>query len=144
MPHVPDPLPPAVLAALQRGQTIEAIKLLRDATGLGLKEAKDAVDRHRSGPARPPEATAPWHGTLPPPVLAAIQQGHVIEAIRLLREASGMGLKEAMDKVEAHRRTHPAIDPMRSPGEVPRRSAAGWAVAAVLLLALVAWFVWRR
>jgi ribosomal protein L7/L12 len=30
--------------ALQRGQKIEAIKLYRQATGVGLKEAKDAVE----------------------------------------------------------------------------------------------------
>jgi hypothetical protein len=44
--------PPAVLDALRRGRTIEAIKAYRLATGVGLKEAKDYVDelRRRSGP----------------------------------------------------------------------------------------------
>lgn len=37
-------LPPQVAAELARGNKIKAIKLLRQATGLGLKEAKDAVD----------------------------------------------------------------------------------------------------
>lgn len=37
-------VPGDVLAALQRGDKIEAIKLLRTARGIGLKEAKDAVD----------------------------------------------------------------------------------------------------
>jgi len=37
-------LPPPVLAALQRGQKIEAIKLLRELRGMGLKEAKEAVE----------------------------------------------------------------------------------------------------
>ena len=37
-------LPPQVVAALQRGQKIEAVKLLRELRGIGLKEAKDAVD----------------------------------------------------------------------------------------------------
>lgn len=35
----------AVQAALAAGNKIEAIKLLREATGLGLAEAKDAVER---------------------------------------------------------------------------------------------------
>ncbi len=39
-------LPADVLAALQKGQKIEAIKLLREARGIGLKEAKEAVERH--------------------------------------------------------------------------------------------------
>lgn len=44
--------PPAVLDALRRGKTIEAIKEYRAATGVGLKEAKDYVDelRRRASP----------------------------------------------------------------------------------------------
>lgn len=38
--HVPD----AVLQAIQHGQKIEAIKLYRDTTAVGLKEAKDFVE----------------------------------------------------------------------------------------------------
>lgn len=37
-------LPADVMLALRAGNKIEAIKLLRAKTGLGLKEAKDAVD----------------------------------------------------------------------------------------------------
>jgi ribosomal protein L7/L12 len=35
---------PEVLKALERGDKIQAIKLQRDATGMGLKEAKDFVE----------------------------------------------------------------------------------------------------
>ena len=44
--------PPAVLDALRRGRTIEAIKAYRLATGVGLKEAKEYVDeiRRRAAP----------------------------------------------------------------------------------------------
>jgi hypothetical protein len=48
MPYDP-PLPPDALAALQQGRTIEAIKIVRAAEGLGLKEAKDRVDRCVAG-----------------------------------------------------------------------------------------------
>ena len=34
-----------ILEAVDAGRKIEAIKLLRDDTGLGLKEAKDQIDR---------------------------------------------------------------------------------------------------
>ena len=37
-------LPAQVVAALERGQKIEAIKLLRELRGLGLKEAKELVE----------------------------------------------------------------------------------------------------
>jgi hypothetical protein len=40
----PDGLPANVIAALQDGEKITAIKLLREATGLSLKEAKDVVE----------------------------------------------------------------------------------------------------
>jgi large subunit ribosomal protein L7/L12 len=39
-----DALPPALYDAIGRGKLIEAIKIYREATGVGLKEAKDAVD----------------------------------------------------------------------------------------------------
>ena len=41
-------LPANVKAALDRGETIEAIKLLRQATGMGLKDAKDRIDLARA------------------------------------------------------------------------------------------------
>lgn len=36
--------PPAFAEALRRGKTIDAIKIYREVTGLGLKEAKAAVE----------------------------------------------------------------------------------------------------
>jgi hypothetical protein len=41
-------LPPAAAEALRAGNKIQAIKIYREATGVGLKEAKDAVDRAES------------------------------------------------------------------------------------------------
>ncbi|WP_213953998.1 MULTISPECIES: ribosomal protein L7/L12 [unclassified Variovorax] len=46
-------LPPEAIAAIDRGEWIEAIKLVREHTGLGLKEAKDAVERYRNGDRSP-------------------------------------------------------------------------------------------
>lgn len=39
-----DGLPEPIRDALRRGRKIEAIKLYREATGAGLREAKDAID----------------------------------------------------------------------------------------------------
>ncbi len=44
-----EPLPANVIAAVQRGEKIEAIKILRERTGMGLKEAKDAVEAWADG-----------------------------------------------------------------------------------------------
>ncbi len=99
MENVTNPLPDNVLEALHQGQTIEAIKLLRLATGLGLKEAKDAVDAHLQGlPVSVPMASLA--NQLPASVAEALRSGNKIEAIKLLREQTGLGLKEAKDAVE--------------------------------------------
>ena len=42
-PSVVD-IPAAAVESMRRGRKIDAIKATRDATGLGLKEAKDAVE----------------------------------------------------------------------------------------------------
>ncbi|MEJ2410452.1 MAG: ribosomal protein L7/L12 [Novosphingobium sp.] len=39
-------------SAIAAGRKIEAIKLLRDATGMGLKESKDAVEAMEQNPGR--------------------------------------------------------------------------------------------
>jgi len=48
-------LPPEVIRAIEQGRKIEAIKILREETGLGLANAKVLVDRaHRThGPQKP-------------------------------------------------------------------------------------------
>ena len=48
-----------IIACVHEGRKIEAIKLLREATGLGLKEAKDEIDRLFAEHAAPEGAGAP-------------------------------------------------------------------------------------
>jgi hypothetical protein len=50
-------LPDNVQAVLRSGNKIEAIKLLREQTGLGLKEAKDWVEAVQAGKPRPAPAS---------------------------------------------------------------------------------------
>lgn len=38
--------PPEVIEALHNGRKIEAIKLWREHSGVGLKQAKEAIERH--------------------------------------------------------------------------------------------------
>lgn len=45
---LPEDIAPTILAALAAGQKIEAIKLLRSATGLGLREARIIVEQLES------------------------------------------------------------------------------------------------
>ena len=131
------PLPADVVEALEKGQTIEAIKRLRIATGLGLKEAKEAIERHLAGEPTRSRPSIAAMATLPFAVAAALKKGDKLEAIRLMREKGGLGLKEAKDAVDAFEREQgAAADSGRAPGEVPRRGGIGWLVVALVLVAL--------
>jgi ribosomal protein L7/L12 len=138
------PLPEPVRQALAQGHMIEAIKLLR-ATGLGLKEAKDLIDIHQMGGDVPPsfDSTMPA-GTLSPNVIDAIRRGDQVDAIRLLRDQTGMGLKEAKDTVEAYELAHPA-PAKASPGEARQSGGKGlrW-LAALVIAAIAAYYLFRR
>lgn len=51
---------------------------------------------------------------LPSEVVAAIEDGRKIDAIKMLREAKGLGLKEAKHEVDAYLRAHPSVRQPRS------------------------------
>jgi ribosomal protein L7/L12 len=107
---LPEPLASQIRAALSSGNAIEAIKLYRDFSHVGLAEAKAFIDRMAADPTMNPRAVAP--GTAHPGVAsalpeetarrvkAALDAGNKIEAIRIYRELSKTGLKEAHDFIE--------------------------------------------
>ena len=99
-------LPANVVEALQRGNAREAIKLLRQSTGLGLKDATYVVaDLLR--------------GRKPPAVQAA--------------SSGGVGA--------VHARDPPKRRPGLSPGEVPRSGGGLWWVVALAVGVLVSWYL---
>ena len=59
MPLATSQLPASVVRAMKRGNKIEAIRLLRELTGLGLKDAKDAVEASRPGANPKPSKQTP-------------------------------------------------------------------------------------
>lgn len=103
-----DDLAKKIADLLLAGQKIEAIKLLREATGMGLAEARDAVEAAERGTPLPPQSalarqSAPspiLPGGLPADVRAAATAGNRIGAIKLLRQHTGLGLKEAKDLLD--------------------------------------------
>lgn len=110
----------AIRSALAAGEKIQAIKLIRDATGLGLAEAKVAMERLEAGgtPSEvfgsSPAASASF-GDPMSAVRAALTAGNKIEAVRLYRDAMKCGLAEAKEAVEAIQRgavSHPASHPV--------------------------------
>ena len=108
--------------------------------------------RHASLP-RPmiPDSTGP----LPPDVVDALRRGNKIEAIKRLRTATGLGLAEAKDRIEAHdlagagQATLGAAlsggsqiqPPQLAPGEVGHNRRGLLVFIAVALIALGAWLV---
>lgn len=80
-----------------------AIKRYRESTGSGWAEAAEAVDRIRAGgkPAERAKAPRPPIGPEARAVGDALAAGNMIEAIRLYRAATGVGLKEAKDAIDA-------------------------------------------
>jgi ribosomal protein L7/L12 len=99
-----------IAALLQAGNKIQAIKVYREATGVGLKEAKDAVEAFEQGqmlriPPAPTPTAPPTSSNLHAQVIELLKLRNKIGAIKAYREATGVGLKEAKDAVEAIERT---------------------------------------
>jgi ribosomal protein L7/L12 len=131
-------IPPDVLAAWDRGDKIEAIRLLRQQTGLGLKEAKEALE---SGAYTVDIGVRGTFQDLPSNAATEAAKGNLIEAIKLTREATGLGLKEAKELVESRMgaSTQTEAQPRSgrlSPGEVPR-SGLSKPVALLIVIGLV-------
>jgi ribosomal protein L7/L12 len=131
----------SIHAALAAGNKIEAIKLYRELTGLGLTEAKAYVE----GLAIPAQIPA---GEIKPAdlaaVTAAIFSGETIQAIKLHRAAHpGMGLKEAKEAVEKMA----AELYVKHPGQFtqpPKRAGCAAVFALGFLLPTLAWYLAAR
>ena len=96
-------------AELASGRKINAIKLYREVTGVGLKEAKEAVEAIQQ--AQQPVSSGYHSLAANQPrgdVMAQIEQElrakRKISAVKLYREAYNVGLKEAKDAVDAMER----------------------------------------
>lgn len=90
---------------LAQGRKIDAIKLMRETNGLSLEAAKDsveAIEKH----GRPTLGELGMMSTvrraqeLGNEVHHLVAKGEKIEAIRLVRDRTGLGLKEARDIVD--------------------------------------------
>lgn len=142
-------IPREAQAAWDAGNKIEAIKLLREATGLGLAEAKQLLE---AVPAATMARGANADFALPAEVRAALARGNKIEAIRLLREATGLGLKDAKDRIDAAAegaQRNASGQPGRagqglSPGEQPRQGAATWVVLLVVVALVLGYLAYRQ
>jgi|GEM_PF-3367467 len=112
-------IPPQVATLLAANRKIEAIKLVLDSNpGLGLRAAKDAVEAYqRHGPsaavassardaAAKPSSGAGQVGDFPQAARQAVAAGDRILAIKIVREAYGLDLRSAMQRVDAYSEGH--------------------------------------
>ena len=96
---------PAIEGFLREGRKIEAIKRYRELYGVGLKEAKDAVEAIQAGtplPTPTPVLVDDPPLALQPELDRLIAADQKIGAIKHYREVTHVGLKEAKDTVEAY------------------------------------------
>ena len=121
-------LPDNVVESINDGNKIEAIKRLREATGMDVASAKAAVEGYsrQSGSDEPSEQ-----------VLSALAAGRKIEAIKLYREQHGVGLRDARIKIEA-------LQGKTAPPETYQTSGGLRALIKMLLAiaVVVAVYVW--
>ncbi|MGV3756642.1 MAG: ribosomal protein L7/L12 [Verrucomicrobiota bacterium] len=126
---------------VRAGNKIEAIKLYREYTGAGLAEAKEAVEKIEAG--QPVESISP--AGMPASILPerrawieeALFKGEKIEAIKLYRDGTNLGLKESKEAVEKIE----AVLRQQSPEKFTAKAGKGCLVMMVglggLLLAVV-------
>lgn len=152
---------PQAIEAMSRGRQLDAIRLLRADNDLGLRDAKEAVEAYASGRrdfvSREPTAgrQADPDGADSARIDQLLREGRHVAAVRELRKATGMGLKEAADWVQARRdlavsqatpgsvTLPPRVDPRAGPTVEDARSRSSWLVLVlvVLLGALGWWFI---
>jgi ribosomal protein L7/L12 len=96
MPDLTDDQLQSILAEIDTKNLIQAIKLYREYTGAGLAEAKAAVEQMAAGQLAP-SATP---GVQLEPVLAELRAGRKIQAVKLYRQMTGLGLHESKTAVE--------------------------------------------
>lgn len=97
------------------GQKIEAIKRVRELTGLGLKEAKDYVELlpHVATlvAAEPTSLVRPDEREVEREARALLESGNTIAAVKRVRELTGWGLKESREYVQSLSPTQPGSAP---------------------------------
>jgi hypothetical protein len=152
-------LPAAAVEALRQGRTIDAVRILRQATGLGLKDAHDHVEQYRrqhayAGAASmadvDEDAPAPEGSFVFPPEAAnAIARRDFREAIAHVRRANpGLDLRTAKAAIDDLRGARPGVKAaMPKAQRIPtvvegdRGGQGGLLVFVFLALALGAWWL---
>ncbi len=94
-----------ILNLVATGDYLDAARRLQSRTGISLEQAAAEIERLRASITPLNLATSPVADPITPEIAAAIRAGRKIEAIKLYRQAHGVGLKEAKDAVDAYETT---------------------------------------
>lgn len=91
-----------------RGEKIAAIKRVREGTGLGLADAKTVVESWGLPVAAPMQGFNVTRGSEAEARELALR-GETIMAVKMVRESTGLGLKEALDLVKSWQGNQPGV-----------------------------------
>lgn len=125
--------PPEVLAALKQGNKMEAIKLLRERTNLGVTEAKALVDMLDK--AKGVIGTAQAIASAVQPAKAAVAKAAAARSVA--RPAGPVKMRPAASP-------HLARRPGLSPGEEPRDGSGAWGIVVLIAVGLAVAFSFVR
>jgi len=79
----------------------------------------------------------------PDAALSALQQGNMIEAIKIVRTERGLGLKESKDVVDDFIRSHPELQQLLSERNAEAKRKLGLWLSILVGGGLIAWFLLR-
>jgi ribosomal protein L7/L12 len=129
---------------LIQGKKIDAIKRYRELTGLGLAEAKAAIERLQGG--SPGNAPAP-RGEVPEEELEAIKQlvfeHRKLDAIKHYRQATGVDLKHAKDVIDGLQERLREESPERFLPLVEGRGHGLWLIFGLVVLGMIIFAIVR-
>jgi ribosomal protein L7/L12 len=114
------------------------------------RDCRDAAPVLEFAPSRvhdlPMQPTADEDRPLPAAAAAAMSTGHMIDAIKLVREAEGLSLTEAKQRVEAHVQGNPMLKAQFAEQQtrMKRRLIQWVATIDLLLVAAVLWYFFGR
>lgn len=82
--------------------------------------------------------------SLPPAALQALQQGRMIEAIKIVRTEHNLGLKQAKEKVEQYMQQHPELLQQSRVAQTQQQGSVQRVMWVLGLLFLVGLLLWQR
>jgi uncharacterized membrane protein YukC len=83
-------------------------------------------------------------GQIPPAAISAIEKGSIIEAIRIVREDTGMGLKEAKDFVDQYIKDKPSIQSQLAARQRESLQRFRWLIISILVIGLTYYYLFVK